>query len=221
MIHLILKDFYVNRKYLVFVFLFLSFTLLSMDNLELSILFVMSVISYGTVARSCYNDDRDRGGIFLRSLPIRASTIVFSKYVLGFVILLVTIAIFLLLSLIRGHGLEIYYGSISVAIFTMSLVYAIYLPVFFKYGYMKAITFQTMFFIGIMLSSAGFRSLTNIAKSSNVIDQDQWLIAILVDFIRMIPRDSTTLMIISCFTSLIMLTISIVLSLKFYNNSSM
>lgn len=220
MIHLVVKDFYVNRKYILLISLYLGFVLYFMGASDSYILFVMGIISYGTVTRSCYNDDKDRGGIFLKTLPIKASTIVFSKYFLGFVILLFTIILIMLFAIFSGDSPESYYGSIAGAIFTMSLVYAVYLPVFFKLGYMKAITFQTIFFIGIMALSFGIRSFANIAEHSNVINQEQWLIAILVNFIKMISKNTTTLIIIASIISLMMLTISIILSLKFYDKSA-
>lgn len=216
--HLVMKDFYVNRKYILIAILYLGFALFVTDNLAPSLVFALA-ISYGIVTRSCFNDDKDRGNIFLRILPIRASTIVISKYVLGLIILLMNISIFLLLFLIKGYGLEIYYGSVSMVIFTLSLVYAIYLPVFFKYGYMKAKTFQTIFFIGIMLFSFGFKAFVNLLQSLNILGQGLWLKEALINFIEMFPKDSITLMLLSCFGALIMLTISIIVSLKFYNDS--
>jgi len=218
MMHLVMKDFYVNKKYILIAVLYLGFALFATENLAPSLIFALA-ISYGIVTRSCFNDDKDRGSIFLRTLPIKASTIVISKYVLGLIIIFMNVLILLLFSLIKGNGLESYYGSISMVVFTLSLVYAIYLPVFFKYGYMKATTFQTIFFMGIMLFSFGFGALADIIQSISI-GQGQWIKEALVNFIEMVPKDSTTLMLITCLVAFIMLTISTVISLKFYNESS-
>jgi len=218
MIHLVMKDFYVNRKYLLIAVLYLGFALFLTDNLAPTLIFALA-ISYGTVTRSCYNDDKDRGGIFLRALPIRASTVVLSKYLLGLTMILMNVLAFVLHSVIRGQGLETDYGNIMVIIFTLSLVYSVYLPVFFKCGYMKATSFQTIFFIGILVISFGFRALVDFMKSSNPAG-GQWLAQRVLNLAEMLPKDSTTLLILLCSVALVILTISAAISLKIYNDSS-
>jgi len=203
-----MKDFYVNKKYILIAIVYLGFVLFVPDNVAPSFIFALA-ISYGIVTRSCFNDDQDRGGIFLRTLPIKASTIVISKYVLGITILLINMAIFTLLSLVRSHDFDMPYENISILILTLSFAYSVYLPVFFRYGYMKATTFQTMFFVGIMLLSFGLSSLRNIVKLLYPND--------LSCFTNILPNNGTTLMILSCFIAIIMLIISAVISLKFYN----
>jgi len=73
--------------------------------------------------------------------------------------------------------------------------------------------------MGIMLFSFGFGALADIIQSISI-GQGQWIKEALVNFIEMIPKDSTTLLLITCLAALIMLTISTVLSLKFYNDTS-
>lgn len=217
MIHLVMKDFYVNKTYNLLILLYLGFLLFSKGTSAPAIIFGMSIVSYGMLTRSCFNDDKDRGDIFLRTLPIKASTIVVSKYLFGILVLLVAAVLFVLLAFFGGQNLSIYYASMGVAALSISLVYSIYLPVFFKYGYMKARTFQTIFFLAIMAVSFSLKSLIDIAKSSIPISKGQWLIAPMVNFIETISGSNTLLMVITCAASLVMLTISMILSLKFYD----
>jgi len=214
-----MKDLYVNRKYIFIAILYLGFAMFFIpDNQSSSFVFAMA-ISYGIVTRSCFNDDRDRGGIFLRTLPIRASTIIISKYILGILILLMDILIFILLSIIGGQDLKILYESISLLVFALSLAYSVYLPIFFKYGYMKATTFQTVFFIGIMILSFTIRNLASIIGPLNIAGW-QKSIGALINFIELSAENCATLMLISYFIAFIMLTISAMISLKFYTDSN-
>lgn len=216
MIHLVIKDFYVNRKYILFILLYLGFILYSKSNSVPAMVFGMGIVSYGMLTRSCFNDDKDRGNIFLRTLPIRASTIVLSKYMLGIFILLFATVIFALLALIDGSGMDMYYASIAASSLTMSFTYSIYLPVFFKYGYIQARTFQTAFFIGIMGLSFGFKPLINIAKSAIPIKRGQWFIRPLTNLVSILSKDHEIFLFTAIILSIIMIVISIFLSMKFY-----
>lgn len=216
MLHLILKDFYINRKYILMILLYMGFILYSKGTSAPAILFGMSIVSYGILTRSCYCDDKDRGDTFLRTLPIKASTIVLSKYALGVLVMFGASIGLIFLALASGHSLHIYYSSIALSIFTVSLIYTIYLPVFFRYGYMKARTFQTIFFLVIMAASFGLRSLIDIVKSSIPINEGQWLIEPLTNLAKIILTRDVTLILTAIIISLIMLSISIALSLKFY-----
>ena len=178
--------------------------------------FGMGIVSYGMLVRSCFNDDKDRGDIFLRTLPIKASTIVLSKYMLGVLILLFATLLFALLALIGGNGLDEYYASVAASSLTMSFTYSIYLPVFFKYGYIKTRTFQTAFFIAIMGVSFGLKSLINMVKSTIPIEQGQWLIGPLTNLVSILSKDHVLFLFTAIMLSIIMIVMSIFLSMKFY-----
>jgi len=215
-IHLIAKDLYVNRKYIFFVLLYLFFILYGKGTSAPAVVFGMSVVSYGILTRSCFNDDKDRGDIFLRTLPIKASTIVLGKYALGLIILLFAIALFAILAIIGGHSLYRYYPSISASVFIVAFVYAIYLPVFFKKGYIKAKTFQTIFFICVMAVSFGIRSLIDAVESAMPISQGERLLQPFINTVMFFSENYTILLLAVIMISTMMIAVSICCSLKFY-----
>ena len=96
MFHLILKDFYISRKYLLLIILIAGFVSGTMfyDSKISGIVFPLVMICYGMLARSCYHDDKDRGDVFLRMMPIKPSTIVFSKYLFGLLLIVVGFSIY-------------------------------------------------------------------------------------------------------------------------------
>ncbi|NLU09698.1 MAG: ABC-2 transporter permease [Tepidanaerobacter acetatoxydans] len=215
--HLVIKDLYVNRKYMSFVLLFLAAILVLKGSSAPMVLFGVGITSYGVLIRSCYYDDKDRGDIFLRTLPIKASTIVLSKYILGISVLFIVVAICLLFAILSGQNLDIYFASFAFSILAISIVYAIYLPIFFKYGYVKAATSQSVLFIIIMGASFGFKELINITNFPVPVNQLHRFLTPLINFINEISRSNIILLLTLSAVSLVILAVSAKLSIKFYD----
>ena len=221
MFHLVAKDFYINRKYFLLVILIaglISGTMFYENNIS-GIVFPLVMICYGMLTRSCYHDDKDRGNIFLRMMPIKPSTIVFSKYVFGLLVIVVGFFPYMAISFLSkplGLELNIEYGAMAISVFIISFAHSIYLPVFFKYGYMKARTFQTVFYIGIMIVSLSLKSFIETIKLSIPISQGQWLIKPLSYMVKLFSQNNVMSSIMYILISFIMLGISAIASVRLY-----
>ena len=225
MFHLVLKDFYINRKYFLLVILIaglISGTMFYESKIS-GIVFPLVIICYGMLTRSCYYDDKDRGDVFLRMMPIKPSTIVYSKYIFGLLVIVVGVLPYMAIAFLgKPFGLElnIEYGAIATSIFVISFAHSIYLPVFFKYGYMKARTFQTVFYIGIMILSLSLKSLIDTTKSVVPISQRQWLIKPLSNMIKAFSQNSIMSSLVCILISIIMLSISAIISVRLYKTAN-
>lgn len=221
MFHLVAKDFYINRKYFLLVILIAGLVSGTMfyENKISGIVFPLVIICYGMLTRSCYYDDKDRGDIFLRMMPIKPATIVFSKYVFGLLVIVVGFFPYMAISFLGkplGLELNIEYSAMAISVFIISFAHSIYLPVFFKYGYMKARTFQTVFYIGIMIVSLSLKSLIETIKLAVPISQGQWLIKPLSNMINAFSQNSVMLSLICILISFIMLAVSAIISVRLY-----
>lgn len=221
MFHLVAKDFYINRKYFLLVILIAGLVSGTMfyENKISGIVFPLVIICYGMLTRSCYYDDKDRGDIFLRMMPIKPATIVFSKYVFGLLVIVVGFFPYMAISFLGkplGLELNIEFNAMAVSVFIISFAHSIYLPAFFKYGYMKARTFQTVFYIGIMIVSLSLKSLIETIKLAAPISQGQWLIEPLSNMINAFSQNSVMLSLICILISFIMLAVSAIISVRLY-----
>lgn len=221
MFHLVAKDFYINRKYFLLVILIAGLVSGTMfyENNIFGIVFPLVIICYGMLTRSCYYDDKDRGDIFLRMMPIKSATVVFSKYIFGLLVIVMGFFPYMAISFLGkplGLELNIEYGAMAISVFIISFAHSIYLPVFFKYGYMKARTFQTVFYIGIMIVSLSLKSLIETIKLSVPISQVQWLIKPLSNMINVFSKNSVILSLMCILISFIMLAVSAIISVRLY-----
>lgn len=104
-----------------------------------------------TSLRLGYLEDKNNTLLLLRTLPLKPSTIVFSKYLS----ILLIAAIFLSLSLgyllfTGGWELERIAGSLA-ALTVMLLFAGFYFILFFKLGYSKASTYFRLFSLGVFV----------------------------------------------------------------------
>lgn len=139
MINLIKKDFIVsikgegirNIKY-VLVFLFMYFFFNS-SSYYITPIF----ISYLIVANTFYNDYKLNNMNYINSIPVSKEDIVYSKYILAFIVIILVTTICSLINFIlepifhRSSVLNDIYFSLSIFMLIMSIA----LPMYFKLGY--------------------------------------------------------------------------------------
>lgn len=217
MLHLVFKDFHVNRKY--FLLIIAVATIVFFTDQLSGVIIPMIMITYGMLSRSCYNDDMDRGDVFLRTLPIKPSSIVFSKYIFGICVVVLALLPYAILALLGSAKVKSNVDTMfmGISIFTISLMCSVYLPVFFKYGYMKARTFQTVLYVGLALISVAFSSMIEAVKGSIPMSQGQWLLNPLNKMAKFVMEKDTGLFAIMMIISAILLASSALLSLRLYN----
>jgi len=157
MYNLFLKDFYLVRKHL-WIAMFYSFMMFFIFNSQIpevqGTVYAVgtTMIGYTMIMYSTAYDDKNNSEVLLNSLPISRNKIVLSKYISIFVfaivgILSMTISGFVLKSLgllnvSRMLKLEDVIGAITGLCFITFL----YLPIYFKYGYIKAKMFNLILF---------------------------------------------------------------------------
>lgn len=165
MYNLYVKDFYLVRKRL-WVAMFYSFMLLILFSSQGSQGIIYSVgtvmIGYTMIMYITAYDDKNNSEVLLNSLPVSRGTIVLARYLSVFAFAIIgvfsmALAGFLLksfgvLNISRILRLEDFIGAVA----GLSIIAFLYLPAYFKYGYIKAKMFNLIFFIigfgGPMLS---------------------------------------------------------------------
>ncbi len=88
------------------------------------------------VSRSCYLDDNPQTRRFLASLPVRRAQLVLSKYLLGLLCMAASIG----LTSLSSAALGLYPGlrGAQIALICLTLYYAVFLGVFFRFNYSGA-----------------------------------------------------------------------------------
>ncbi|HHV83988.1 MAG TPA: ABC-2 transporter permease [Tepidanaerobacter syntrophicus] len=209
MIHLVMKDFYVNRKYLLLISMLVCFILILSGPSSSVAIFAGGFASYSMLIRSCFYDDKDKGDIFLRTLPIKKSVIVLSKYIFLLSMLIIVAVVSLLFSILINEDFRAYYMSFMFFVPIICFINAIYLPAFFKYGYEKATTYQTLLFLVMIFLPFGFEKIGSLMQM-----QDFNFLSSIISLITSSSIYTTFLVV--CALSLALLAISYKFSLKLY-----
>ncbi|QCX33114.1 ABC-2 transporter permease [Caloramator sp. E03] len=186
MLSLILKDLLIQKKNLIFAFLYIIFIMYIMQSqlMDATLSICICAISYITLSSASAYDDRSNGNIFLNTLPLSRGKIVLSKYVSLFIYAALTIVIYFVIYLFTSSlNLKITLYPVTLdgiiyGLFLVSIMYSLSLPVFFKFGYMKSkwiqfiifflffggisyiIKFLESRFSNILLGFGGFKGLT-------------------------------------------------------------
>ncbi|SKA78156.1 ABC-2 family transporter protein [Caloramator quimbayensis] len=209
MLSLILKDLLIQKKNLIFAFLYIIFIMLSIQSkiMGATLSICICAISYITLSSASAYDDRSNGNIFLNTLPISREKIVLSKYISLFIYAAFTTAIYFIIYIITSSlNLKISLYPVTLegiiyGLFLVSIMYSLSLPIFFKFGYMKAKWIQ---FIIFFLFFGGISYIIKFLESrfSNI----------LLDF----GGSKCLIMLLIIILSFIILFISYCLSVYFY-----
>ncbi|MFJ7731722.1 ABC-2 transporter permease [Lysinibacillus sp. NPDC097231] len=216
MIHLIKKDILMQKKTiglsLLFIFIF-TFTLseIGPSGLVVNILAVTYMLVLGASAV----EDKNNSDIMLISLPIKKSTIVFSKYIsvyifaayaalINFLIYYIITQLNLSIEVIPFTSTGLYLSLVAATLFC-----AITLPLIFKYGFLKSRVISIILFF--VFISGGLSLVDNLSKNEN---------SIFIKKIANLLNSSSDIQIalLSLIPVVIILFISYTLSLKFYKN---
>lgn len=198
MLSLILKDLLIQKKSLIFAFLYIIFIMFALPHQTMAntLSICICAISYITISTASAHDDRNNGNIFLNTLPISKEKIVLSKYVSIFLyVTLTTIIYFIVYISTSSLNLKITLYPVTLdgiiyGLFFVSIMCSLFLPIFFKFGYMKARwIFFIMFFvffgeISYIIKFLGSR-LSNILSIYNSSHNNIILPLILLTFINL------------------------------------
>lgn len=155
MFNLLLKDLYLIRKHLwITVFYsFMTFIILQgIKNTE--IVYSMGIVMIGytmTIYTTAY-DDKNDSEVILNSLPTSRFQIVFSRYISVILFAVLGMSAMILAGFILGSfnimniNSGIKFESIIGGLVGLSIIAFLYLPTYFRYGYIKAKLFNLIFF---------------------------------------------------------------------------
>lgn len=150
MFNLALKDIVIQKKIiLVTAFICLILCVINKNNLN-TIACIPVALSYTVFVYSCSNDDKNNSNILFCVLPIKRKDIVLGKYIFNFLFLLFGIAISFIFVLLVCTNYLYKTENIFILIFTSlisnSILFSVFIPVYFKLGYKKSSYFITISF---------------------------------------------------------------------------
>ena len=219
MLNLLKKDIIIQKKTLLttfFITILFSVTFSSFKPASLGLYMIAPVVvAYTLIMNAVAYDEKNNCEFVLNSLPLERSDIVISKYISIFVFIIIGFIYSVLIGFIgKTTGLQIYNISISLLDIVLTLTAAciygsIYFPLYFKFGYIKMKIINTILFMLLMLlPTIGFNYA--IENPNNPLVQK---INYLVANTSRLTQNSLALII-----GLIFLLISLIISIRIYNN---
>ncbi|MBI6871544.1 ABC-2 transporter permease [Clostridium aciditolerans] len=170
MFNLIIKDILIQKKTVLFTFVYMLFLIVFLK--EASFVSAMVMMSYILVITGFSLEEKNKSDIMLNSLPIKRRNIVLAKYLSVFIYFGIGVAAYFLTAIVvRLLGSPITIHSVTLeeiigALFAITLLNGIYIPVLFRVGYTKSrVVIFVMFFLVFFLG-AGFTKIISKAQSN-------------------------------------------------------
>ncbi len=216
MLNLLKKDLYLLKKHYWFVIIYGFFMFIVFNNPVFKYLVYpsgISIIAYMLLMYSTYYDDKNNSDVMINSLPIKKSHIVAARYLSVFMFIIVGIIIMAFSGLLFTY-LNIFdpprlinFIDVIGALCGLGFITFTYLPIYFKFGYIKAKFFNLAIF-GIVFVLP--MTLTKLIKTT---DKPKW-----VDDIVIFINNQSDYVIITYIVSFILLLgiVSFILSTNFY-----
>jgi len=220
MLNLILKDILIQKKALVFAFLYsiFMFFIFSQPSLNLFIYSMGAVaISYMLIMTAMQADYKNDTITILSSLPVKRSEIVTSKYLSMFVfialsfLVLVIVGLIIMVSPLPFSVRYPKFYDLVITFFCVGILISVYLPVYFKTGGRYA---QVVFIFFFMLMFFGPSTLFGYITKS----QEHPLSKTLLLYTS---ENLLVVYLIAILITLIILAVSFVISLRIYLNKDL
>ena len=158
MLSLMIKDIYLLKRTMAFSVLYLVFMLFvfsSLDNAAGVFTFCMVAIIHMLMVSSCALDEKNKSDVILNSLPLSRQVIVGARYLMVIIYMLFAVAVYGLGTWVIGMLNmipDLYYitldGLIG-AFLASSVITSIYLPFYFRLGYIKSRIYYFILFFGL------------------------------------------------------------------------
>jgi ABC-2 type transport system permease protein len=161
MYSLVLKDLLIQKKLFRFLLMYGIFILIAFNNeVFTDVTYVMGAVAgaYMLLHGACAYESKGSGEMVLNSFPISREEIVRSRYLSVFVFTLLSLAIIGLLgAVMKLCGLPfplryVNWFDLAVVLISMLIMASIYLPLFFKYGYIQSRVFNVIMFMLIFFA---------------------------------------------------------------------
>lgn len=214
-----MKDILIQKKTIIFALLYTIFMWASFSSILPSGfgLYVMSpiLVTYLFITFAVQYDDKNKCEVILNSLPLERTDIVIAKYISSFIFAFIGIICSILVGFIGNTtGMVIFIGYISLLdivliIMSISIFSSIYYPVYFKFGVSRIRMFNILIFMFLFfLPTLAIEYIKN--NSNNLLVQKY------TSFIN--DTNGFILNFSALIIGLIFLLISLMISIRIYNN---
>ena len=214
MYSLIVKDILIQKKRLLVCLLIIILMIFSFQNIGAAMFTACAgAFTYSLVMTACAYEDMNKSDIMINSLPVKKSEIVGARYVSIFIFFIIGSVVYYLCYVITGITripLKVYPLSPELlmgGLVSVSLIHGIYLPVFFKVGYVKSKMLNFIIFFGFFY---GVSSLIAVIQHKT----DLPLIKQLIEFVQ--SRGQIFLLMIMLGFVAVFMYASYLLSVRFY-----
>lgn len=177
MLNLILKDLLVQKKSILFALCYCFFLVFAFQSLEgAAPVAATTAIVYLLTQYSFAYEDKNKSEIMLNSLPISRKDIVLAKYLSIFLYIGLAMVAYMFATLIVMAikiPIKVQFISlqgITITLFLVSLMASLYLPIIFKFGYLKAKMFNMVMFLLFFFIPMGVVSFYQNSEYTSSID---------------------------------------------------
>jgi ABC-2 type transport system permease protein len=176
MFNLVLKDILIQKKTFVLGLFYIPIMAIAFQHSVTSMIPAGIVgLTYIVLITACAYDDKYKTDIMLNSLPLHRNSIVLARYMSLFLYYVIGVLDYVLFTaVISTLGIPIKMQAISVealiaALGAVVLVFSTYLPVFYKFGYIKSRTIGFVLFFVFFFGIGAVSELLQDKLSSNFV----------------------------------------------------
>ncbi|MGW5950851.1 ABC-2 transporter permease [Bacillus mycoides] len=146
---LILKDFIIQWKFLIWYILYPVFFYMALTDTENLFIIMSVIITIGATVKTFEADSKNESEVIVNSLPILRKQIVYAKYIVAIIILFISVTIgCFTMGMKNGVNLFEFIETTMVASISFILVYLSFvLPISFWLGYKKTIFITIVIFM--------------------------------------------------------------------------
>lgn len=146
---LILKDFIIQWKFLIWYILYPVFFYMALTDTENLFIIMSVIITIGATVKTFEADSKNESEVIVNSLPILKKQIVYAKYIVAIIILFISVTVgCFTMGMKNGVNLFEFIETTMVASISCILVYlSLVLPLSFWLGYKKTIVITIVIFM--------------------------------------------------------------------------
>ncbi|MBG9841854.1 MULTISPECIES: ABC-2 transporter permease [Bacillus] len=146
---LILKDFIIQWKFLIWYILYPVFFYMALTDTENLFIIMSVIITIGATVKTFEADSKNESEVIVNSLPILKKHIVYAKYIVAIIILFISVTVgCFTMGMKNGVNLFEFIETTMVASISFILVYLSFvLPISFWLGYKKTIFITIVIFM--------------------------------------------------------------------------
>ncbi|PEX35483.1 ABC transporter permease [Bacillus cereus] len=146
---LILKDFIIQWKFLIWYILYPVFFYMALTDTENLFIIMSVIITIGATVKTFEADSKNESEVIVNSLPILRKQIVYAKYIVAIIILFISITVSCFtMGMKNGINLFEFIETTLLASISFILVYLSFvLPISFWLGYKKTILITIVIFM--------------------------------------------------------------------------